>query len=54
MVLRCDFFYLNTHLDCACDLYGSSSPNNQHPAYAALCQSLQGWLGDVSLLQGNT
>lgn len=44
-------FSSDTHLDRARDLYGSSPANNQHPADLALCQSLQGWLGDVSLLQ---
>lgn len=46
-------FVSSTHLDCACDLYGSSSPNYKHPAYTALCQSLQSCLGDVSCLQGS-
>lgn len=41
------------HLDCAGDLDRPSPPHNQHPSDLTLFQSLQGWLGDVSLLQKN-
>lgn len=40
-----------TNLDSASDLYGSPPANNQHPSDLALCQSLQGRLRDVCLLQ---
>lgn len=45
--------YPVTHLDCARDLYGSSSPDNEHRAHSTLRQGLQRWLGDVGRLQRN-